>query len=451
MRKLGHGHSVMFFAPLEVDRRIRSVASKVPLDNIDPSDILQWAIRETCDDIQQRAPHWAQQGTDHTSRYDVWTNFCRDELSSEELSDEWLQPDAKRLGDLYGPQKTLSLSPLAVPDIRQRCIELGVLSLRDVSMDEEQEREVIHEAERERQVERPPRVPSATHSIHQAVVDFVKTGIVPATSKGFRQAFQILDVTSAATNEAHIWSPYILATTDFQKTVRSSSNIDDYLRPVMWVVSGKRAHDEALVILSPYEANHLLPDIRSSDKVHLHLYTPRITKSMRPCDDLALYTIPAVPAGWTPSSSLMDQLNVFAGQLYLKDYETYIRLCRFLCVYAGDLPDEEGIEVGCDGFISPNNRPSDWQNGNVFTFQTSPLGPLRTLMGLRRKGMRFAPTHMGKLLDGRLLSEDDLDGYDDVCFIYYLFSRDWVTDHISTVMVDQWCLNLMCGRCSWYH
>ena len=417
MRKLGHGHSIMFFAPLEVDRRIRSVVSKDHSDDIDTTDILQWAIQETCDDIQQRAPHWAQQGMDHTCRYADWTSFCQGELSSKQLSDKWLQPEAKRLEDLYGPEKTSNFSLLAATDIRRRCSELGVLSLRDVGMDEQQEREVMHEleAERERQVERPPRVPPTIHSIHEAVVDFVKTGVVPTITKAFCPAFQILDVTSAVTNVGRIWSPYILATTDFQKTVRSSNKVDNYLRPVMWVASGKRAHDEVLVILSPHEVNHLLPAIKSSGKVHLHLYTPRITKSMKPCDDLALYNIPTVPAGWTPSSYLMDLLNMFAGQLYLKDYETYIRLCRFLCVYAGDLRDEEGIEVGCDGFISPNTRPRGVRN--VYTFQTSPLDSLRTLMGIRRKGMRFAPTHMGKLLDGRLLSEDDFDGCDDVRFI----------------------------------
>ncbi|KAI9569302.1 hypothetical protein HD554DRAFT_2092770, partial [Boletus coccyginus] len=54
------------------------------------------------------------------------------------------------------------------------------------------------------------------------------------------------------------------------------------LRPVTWVVSGRGAHNEVLVILSPYEANHLLPYIRSSDKVRLHLYTPRVAESMKP-------------------------------------------------------------------------------------------------------------------------------------------------------------------------
>ena len=73
-------------------------------------------------------------------------------------------------------------------------------------------------------------------------------------------------------------------------------------------------------------------------------------------------------------------------------------------MYTRDLRGED-VEVGCDGFISPKNRPRHLQD--VFTFQTLPLEPVRMLMGLRRKGMHFAPTDMGKLLDGWLLSEDD--------------------------------------------
>ena len=414
MRKLDHGHSIMFFAPLEIDRRIRSLAGKDKdlLHVIDTMDILHWAIRETCDDIQQQVPHWAQQGMDHESRYAAWISFCRGELSSEALSEKWLQPEAKSLEDLYGPRNPSKYTLLTASEIHQRCIELGVSSLHDVSMDEEQEREVFHEAERERQVEPPLEAPPANHSLHQDVIDFVKTGVIPTITTAFRPAFETLDATSAATNEAHIWSPLLLATTDFQQTVRSSeSELDEYLRPVQWVVSGKRDHNDVLVILSPCEVNLLLPHIRSSSNVHLHLYTSRITKSMRPCDDLALYSIPAVPTEWTPPRPLMDQLNVFAGSLYLKDYETYIRLCRFLCVYSRDLEGEEGIQVGPDGFISPRNRPKHLQT--MDTFQSSPVASVKTLIGLRRKGMRFALTHMGKLLDGRLLFENDFNGCSD--------------------------------------
>ena len=418
MRKLGHGHSIMFFAPLEVDRRVRYVAGKGPMNNISATDILQWAIRETCDDIQQRVPHWAQQGMNHLTRHGVWSSFNNGELSSKQMSHVWLQPEAKKLEDLYGLRKTSSSTVLMSQDIRRRCTDLGVSSFgRGLSMDEEQEREVIHEAERERQVERPPKVPPAIHSMHQDVVAFVKTGIIPPNSKAFRSAFKSLDKTSAGTHtthEAHIWSSCILVTTDFENAVNSSKGVGDYLRPVQWVVSGKGAQKQVFVVLSPYEANRMIRDIRSSNHVHLHLYTPRVFKSMKPCDDLGLYSVPAVRTGWTAPPLLMDQLNMFAGQLYLKDYKTYIRLCRFLCVYARDLEGDQGIETGSDGFIAPRNRPKRLQAG-AHTFQTSPLDSLKVLVGLRRKGLHFAPTHVGKLLDGRVLSENDFqEGHDDV-------------------------------------
>ena len=418
MRKLGHCHSVMFFAPLEVDQRIRYVAGKSPSSDIHAMDILQWAIRETCDDIQQRAPHWAQQGMNHKSRYDVWSRFSRGQLGSEELSAQWLQPEAKKLVDLYGPRDQSKPTFLTSPAIFQRCLDLGAVSslgTMSMGMDEEQEREVIHEAERERQVERPSRVPPAIHSIHPDVIVFAKTGTIPTNSKAFRPAFQSLEGTRAASKEAHVWRPSVLVTTDFEKTVSSSNKIDDYLRPVQWVVSGRRAQQAILVILSPYEADHLIPYIRSNSNLRLHLYTPRVTKSMKPCDDLALYSIPTVPTGWTAPSLLVDQLNVFAGQLYLKDYETYIRLCRFLCVYTKDLESEGGIDVESDGFIAPRNRPRQLQLQTMDLFQTTPLESLKVLVGLRRKGLHFGPTHMGQLLDGRPLTGDDFnDGRDDV-------------------------------------
>ena len=445
MRKLGHGHSIMFFAPLEIDERIRSLASKHRENDIDTLDILHWAIRGTCDDIQQRAPHWALQGTDHSSRYAAWSRFCQDHLTAQELSDNWLQPEAKSLENIYGPHNSTH-SLTVTSDIRRRCEELGILSLRNASLDEEQEREVIHEAERERQVERPQRVSPAIHSIHQDVITFVKTGVIPLNSKAFHPAFKTLDATSAATKEAHVWSSCVLVTTDFQRTVESSKNVDDYMRPVQWIVSGENAGKEALVILSPHEINHLLTAIRSSDRVHLHLYTPRVLKSMRPCDDLAFYSIPSLPIWWITPPLLMDQLNVFAGQLYLKDLKTYVRLCRFLCVYASDLEGQGGIEVGCNGFIAPRNRP--WHLQAVHAFQNSPLLSVSTLMRIRRKGTQFSLTHMGKLLDGRLLSEDDFGGFDDVrpAPLSYSFS-DWAADHypnmLSIVQNDSDCDRMM--------
>ena len=201
----------------------------------------------------------------------------------------------------------------------------------------------------------------------------------------------------------------MLATQDFETTVELSERAAEYMRPVHWIVSAKRGSNGVLVLLSPHEVNSLLPDIRSSKKVHLHLYTPRITKAMKSCDDFSLYNIPKIPKKWIPPTYLMEQLNVFAGQLYLKDYETYIRLSHFLCIHSRELEGEEDLEVEVDGFILPRNRVKLSRTIIPHTFESTPTTGLKALMYLRSKDIDFMSTHMGKLLHGRLISQADFE------------------------------------------
>ena len=112
MRKLGHGHSVMFFAPPGIDQNIRvAVAKTDPNTTITTIDILCWAIHETWADIEQRAPYWAQQGMNHRSRHDAWCHFVNGAFTREQLSDAWLQPELKSLADLYAPYDTKATPP----------------------------------------------------------------------------------------------------------------------------------------------------------------------------------------------------------------------------------------------------------------------------------------------------------------------------------------------------
>jgi len=436
MRKLGHGHSVMFFAPLDVDRAIRTAASVANKHAIHATDILLWAMHETCTEIQNRAPHWAQQGTDHASRYGAWSKFCSDEIASDELANAWRQPDGKTLEELYAPTGSHERCGIAIPDIRQRCMDLGILSLPNSNMDEEQEREVIHEIERERQVQRPPPAVSAMHHVANDVRHFVRTGTLIPESNAFLAIFNSFQSRNAPPMEQGPWTRDVLATSDFFKVIQGDGDVSEYLRPVNWVLSRcVPGGIPILLILSPYEVNELLLDIRRSEHVHLHIYTPWVQKAMLPCDDLDLYSIPATSRNSVVHATLNDQLNLFAGQLYLRDYETYIRLCCFLCIYAKDLERESARSLSMsslfwrllgklgllerakdlehqddfrkesDGFIPPAHRPP--RAGTQGSFSTSPLPFLRFLFGLRRKGISFSVTHMGKILDGRLLREDD--------------------------------------------
>ena len=423
MRKLGHGHSVMFFAPPEVDRNIRAVAAKTdPSTQVTTVDILCWAVHETWTDIQQRAPYWAQQGMSHKSRYDSWSRFCNNDLTTKQLSDAWLQPDLKSLADLYAPCETENTSSsLSVldPAIQQHCKSLGVLSLPSAQMEEEQEREVNRERQREREVELPPKAEPAEHFLHHDIVAFVKTGIIPPLHSGsaFLPVFTTLEKSSAATREADVWSPLILATADFWKTIKPESTrgtMDQYLRPVQWILSSNRDRDQVLVLLSPFEAGRLMPDIRASEHVHLHVYATRTSQRMKPSDDLRLYSIPPLPSDWTPPWALIDQLNVFSGQLYLRDYESYLRLCRFLGVPTKEQSNSTAIRRNLF------NIPGSFEEMEI-TFSGSPLPSVMALLTIRSRGRPFAHTHMGKILQGQLLTEKDFEGATSV-----------VSDHSST-------------------
>ncbi|KAI6110733.1 hypothetical protein EDD17DRAFT_1828231 [Pisolithus thermaeus] len=409
MRKLGHGHSVMFFAPLDVDRNIRNAARKGDGDIIYPSDILLWAMGETWAEIQNNTPYWAQQGRDHTSRYQAWLKFCSGEITSQELASTWCQPDAKTLEELYAPSNPRGQPALSFPAIDDRCRELGVSSSPSPDMNEEQEREIVHEREHDTQVERPALATPAVHQVSADISHFVRTGLVTPRSTAFILVFDSLRNVTTPTHEPGVWSRHVFATSDYCTVVQGRRRLDvgEYLRPVNWILSSRSSGNVTLVIISLFEVNELLPEIRRSKSVCLHIHTPRTQARMRPCDDLRLYTIPSTPPDWTAPTSLVDQLNLFAGQLYLRDYNTYLRLSRFLCVYADDLADEEHLEIESDGFMTPVHRPLEARS--VGSFQQSPLPFLKHVINLRRRGMNFMATHMGKFLNGRLLKEEDFN------------------------------------------
>ncbi|KAI3619235.1 hypothetical protein WG66_012914, partial [Moniliophthora roreri] len=195
----------------------------------------------------------------------------------------------------------------------------------------------------------------------------------------------------------------LLATTDFLTTVRTTSyGNGDYIRPVNWLVSGK---DGVLVVLSPYEVNQLLPSIRKSKNVNLHIYTPRTTQFMKSIDDLKLYCIPSLPSSWKgPSQTILDLLNLAAGQLYFPDYEAYLRVCALLGICTPEDQKEVDMYVQSDGFIGPESRVGRVKGACLF--YKSPLPYLKVLTGFRRKGQTYAPTHLGKILHTRFLQKD---------------------------------------------
>ncbi|KAI0283264.1 hypothetical protein BC826DRAFT_1110222 [Russula brevipes] len=340
MRQLGKwpkGHSVMFFAPGDVDRHIRRLipGGTSSGSHIRVLDVLRWAMHETCEAIRHYLPLWAQQGLDHHKRFAAYKEH-NSTGDVEVLQKAWLQSESRTLEEMYPIVPGTGTSPEmdSVPLISERIAQLGVTKLVDVRMAEEQEREVDHEIERERQVERPPKVQPAQHAIHEDIREFVNTGKLPQFSRQILPLLAPIDVAMALESTTE-WSPSPLATADFTTTTvySSGTSLTDYLRPVNWILSSRSGKDSIVLTISPYEADELLPIIRKSKKVRLHLYSPRVTSSMRSFSDLTFHSIPDSPAEpWLAPAHIRTELNLFAGQLYFDSRGDYERVCVLLAL-----------------------------------------------------------------------------------------------------------------------
>ncbi|KAF9255590.1 hypothetical protein L218DRAFT_1034217 [Marasmius fiardii PR-910] len=419
MRKLGHGQSVMFMAPPNIDNAIRKRANKLdPFSTVNSHDVLLWAMLETCEEIEHHFPRWLQQGVDFHTRNEGWkvVSAAQDPSEVSEIaSSTWLQPEARSLQDWYGVSPNSTESELAakardIPEIWAHCKMLNIASTLDPRLAEEQEREVSHELERELEIQRPPAIRAAEHTLHRDVRKFVEegSGYILMSSGAFGSAFM------AVRDGMLIWcpistsKPILFATQDYLKTVRAASNdlACDYIQPLNWALTNR--FSSSIVILSPYEVNQLLPVIRKSKNVRLHLYTPRTIRSMRSTEDLQLYTIgPSITSesSWPlPNREAIDQLNLCAGQLYFSNYDAYLRTSTFLGI---STPEDKGhdMKIEGDGFVKPENRVG--QLASNCKFEKNPIPYLKALIGFRRRGMTFETTHIGKVLNGRLLRESD--------------------------------------------
>jgi hypothetical protein len=412
MRKLALGQSVMLCAPHEIHRKIVERSVKPKTTTIDVEDVLIWSMSNTHDYTRKCVPLWAIQGMRHQKREIVWYGAAQPNAI--------LEPEAKSLANWYGVRESEGSSkwlrsfgedilkgrPNEVSAIHAKMIEFGTVSIDDAALHEEQERELSPESEQERQLERPPKMKPAEHSMHIDLLRMVKQGWLEPDSLAFVPAFHTLSNTSASDAfRLKTWPGGLLATNDYSRTVQVAKNgkQDEFVRSVQWILSCPKLN--VLAIISPFEANELHPLIRSQNKMALHVYSPRTKDSMRPLDDLKYCAVPSrSTSDPSPELYIRIQLNLFAGQLYFKDRKEYISTCCFLgLAYCAP---ERGVTICNDGFVVIEDRGKfEPEMARVCTMIKSPVDMLRRLVVFRRKGQGFGKTHMGLLLGGELIKD----------------------------------------------
>lgn len=346
MRRLGNGQSVVFCVPTEIRTKIIHVTGNTQDSEITISDILAWVMSETNVDLRRTIPIWATQGRCFVRQKKLWEEaqaddgLCMDQNSAE----KFLEDEAKSIATRYRPVSSTSSTALSqdtdemLHKIAERCKEFESTDIRSRTLQEEQEqeRELAPEVEEEREVERPPPAEAAPHNIHDNVRGFVATGKIPANGAGFIWAFEALRHTSAAECLDLSKAPRnIRVTADFARTIKhkqSAQGYDSFQRSVQFVLTSTdhRGKVDNVVVISPYEANELLASIQESRSVMLHLYAPRQNQGFALLDHLQLFTVPAKESKRMIESRFIIELNVFAGQLYFKDFQEYIEVCNYL-------------------------------------------------------------------------------------------------------------------------
>lgn len=355
MRKLGRSQSIIFIVPPEIRRKITELHQLPEDGDISVVDVLCWSVSETWAELRRLAPIWATQGLRHQRQKRFWCfktdtgqQFQSANKNGAAVDERFLERATRTLQERYHPADALKQPALAAAAHRKssegakiwaRCKAFGIRRLDSSPLGEEQERELSAEVEEERIVERPPNGQPHKPSLCPDVKTFITTGEIPPGSPAFMPAFDALAGSSIGHLLGRLKLPSgLLATADFARTVHRPSpqaNMDAYQQSVQWIATAPSRRNElqvvVVVVVSSWEANAILPMVRSNNTTAtLHLFAPRTSLATRSAESLTLYTTPALPPGWAPPRLPILLLLLFAGQLYLGSYASYVEMCQLL-------------------------------------------------------------------------------------------------------------------------
>lgn len=432
MRKLGdlEGQTLSFYVPPEIESKICEHHAYRTNLQIKVADIVQWCRRETILDWKRSLPLWAAQGYRYHDQKALWDQENLESMTAIHAA-AFLEQESHTLEQRYRPKSSISTqgTPQGLRQddtewARQICARFESVKqeyFNESTLHEEQERELAPQAEEVEQIELPQPANAAAHEVDPDVHDFVATGLIAPGSAAFMPAFESLRDTTAAKHIRLSQLPKdIWVTADFASTVERKGGksfvSDSYQRPVQWILTSQPTSWDFVVVISPFEAQQLLPSIQASRKTTLHVYAPRPNLEINPLDDLMLFTVPSLSvhgvSGPLPLH-LAIQLNLFAGQLYFKSFEEYVETCRMLRLASTHA--EAGDRIDADGFLRSATSKAGKKVIRTSTVKKSPVNFLKAFLSkARRDGQGIGKTHLGKVLDGVQLGKKDFDGDEDV-------------------------------------
>ena len=220
---------------------------------------------------------------------------------------------------------------------------IGTASRSTACLEEQQQRELQQQMIPERRNQLDPVIPcEPADRLSDEVLDFVRTGRLSDELSPLPFAFR--GTTLWPLVEPDVWGDRIRVSEDFTRVVKDMSSLDEYLRPPNWIVSycPDGRHDSIrLLVISPFEANELIPMFRSGALVtQLRMFAARLHEKQ----DLLFYTpelsIPPTSTQQLPYCELLDaELLVFSGTIFFADAASCSRIAVFSdCLCLCEIP-----------------------------------------------------------------------------------------------------------------
>lgn len=414
LRKLASKQQVIFFGSPEVDTDIRGLLSKTLQDTIDSADVIKWVIQQSCNALRGQQSLHAVRALEFHKRDRAFNEHVSMQgivTKKAAYIDKIRTPEVNDVHEIYavGRRTTAHASEFEgqeqqepqVAEMLKKVAQLDLSHTVDISTSNEQEREQLHEVEQEREISRPIRMAPAGHDINEELLDIIKNNqLVQKMPSSLKSAFNLMKYTSLCKEPAMLqWPKILLATKDFLFTIENKKGMDDFLRPVRWLLLLK-GFDGHIILLSEHEAHHYMPALRRCRVATLVPFSSQVSKQMTTFDGLDVYTVSARTEQNKLDPNALTLLRVFAGQLYFSSFEQYERFCVLLGIDCND-----------------NARPVNSEKSDVSSMLKLPqtknkarlnyVPMLKKWIEMRRKGIDWANTHIGRVLNGEALQPRD--------------------------------------------
>lgn len=447
LRQLATSQSITYFAPPEVHQSILDYRCKGDKSHLDSHDVVCWLLEQTCHGLENLQPLYYAQGLNYCHRiqaaYDH-PQYLSNPIERTAYLGALQDHEQQSLKSLYEPRTErkrkciqdekhdwrLAKHIRELERRRKAFQDTGTAVHASALQEVEQEREVAVEAETIRERQKPVFFHPHTFSgLASELRDFVLSGALSLDDMIWETAFSYMKRTATGLKyPAALPASRLLVSAEFRQAVivPSGKVDDDFLRPVQWILwSGTT---ETAVLVSPEEAEQLIPLCRGAPKqvVHILTYAAPVTQKMLQFNDLNYYAVPELPTEWKAPMWVKLEVGIFSARLYFP-FDELVHVREFLGLQSDAVSNaQNGLnmemdELQIESLEASDERHTSTDEGEQFeqkevTFTkeehaaklkaTRMLTFLHAWLATRGRGQDFTHTPMGYICARKALTED---------------------------------------------